>query len=1042
MKIMIDFFLERSLIVNIFTLTIVALGSLYAWNLQKEIFPRVDFGVINVTISYPGSSAEDVERRVIIPMERELKGISGINDMNSLSQEGRGRIIITVEQDATLNDVLDDIKNTVDQVNDLPESVESPNVTSLNNKDQQIISIVLTGEDYGLIKETAKDLKDDLERMSEMRRVSLGGYLPDEIRLEISPAELAHYEITAKDIVDAIRKRNRSIPAGKMETPRGTLFIRVNAEFESLEDVKNVVIRSNSSGENVKISDIARVTRKPNDTSVRYRANGKKAVFLDAVIKDSADIIKSTKKLKIRVQQFFENDSHLNKKITYHYVNEAANWVKRRMNVLIDNGIMGFVLVFVCLLLFLNTRTSIITCLGAPIAFMMSFIGMSMLGITLNMISMFSLILVLGMLVDDSIIVAEYYFQKLEQGLSPKEAARQAALDTIKPISVTIFTSMIAFASFFFVTGTMGKFIWSIPAVVLICLLASLLECYFILPSHLCDFVRIKPLNKNPAWYSSMLNFYRRTLDKALKYYWAVVIFFIVLLLATLWITTTMKFKLFPGDDVRTVFLQIKGNLGNTLERTDKIMAKMEKIVLKELPPQELEQISARIGVLIEQRRKKTAPHYGSLVLHLTSPQDRDRNTDEIIKNLSQKFKPILEEYILTSRKLKGGPPSGKPVDIELSGGDNINQLFEVSQKVERELKKIKGILTTEIDFEEGKKQLSIKVKEEEVRRLGLTTQDVALELRRIYSNESFDIKREEDEDIDIKLFLDEQSRNNIETLNQLYITNKQNRRIPLLRLVETHEEPMAFVIRRKNTKRIISVTAQINSDIITPIEISRQLTPVVDKILQDYPTVKRYFGGENKETNDSMASMLRAFLLSICFIFIVLIGLFGTIRHTLVVMSAIPFGMIGVVLTFKIAGQPLSFMAMLGIVALVGVVINDSIVLVNFINKIRLQEGSLHKAVLDGAVSRYRAIILTTITTAAGLLFLAHPPLAKIVSFGLNKDSDPFLQPMAMSFAWGLIFASSITLLFVPALYISLEKLTGFLSNICKKYFLPRFSP
>ena len=1039
MKGLIDFFLDRSLLVNLFTGVVMVLGTAYVYNLQKEVFPRVDFGVINVTVPYPGSSAEDVERRVIIPMEREIKGISGINDINSLSQEGFGRIIITVEQDADLDKVLDDIKNALDRVTDLPESVESPTTNSISNKDQQIISVVLTGEDYNLVKETAKDLRDDLERMNEMRRVTLGGYLPDEIRLEVSPEKLSYYEVSAKDIVDAVRKRNRSIPGGKIETPGKTLFIRVNAEFESLEDVKNVVIRSNFSGENIKISDVARVTREPDDTGVRYRANGKQAVFLDAVIKDSADIIKSTKKIKTRVQEFFKDNPSLAKQINYSYVNELASWVKRRLSVLVDNGIMGFILVFICLLMFLNTRTAIITCLGAPIAFMMSFIGMSMLGVSLNMISMFSLILVLGMLVDDSIIVAEYYFQKLEKGLPPKEAARQAALDTIKPVSVTIFTSMIAFASFFFVTGTMGKFIWSIPAVVLICLTASLLECYFILPSHLSDFVRIQPRKQNPAWYLSMLNFYRRTLEKCLKYYWAVVIFFVLLLAAAFVTTGTMKRELFPGDDVRTVFLQVKGKLGNTLERTDQIMAHMEKIALAELSSEELEQVNARVGVLLEQRRTKTAPHYGSLVLHLTPPQDRQRSTDEIVDVLSKKFEPILEEYILTARKLKGGPPSGKPVDIEISGGDNVHQLFEVAQKVERELKKVKGILTTEVDYEVGKKQLSFNIKETEARRLGLSTQDVALELRRLYSNESFDIKREEDEDIDIKLFLDKKSRNSLETLNKLYITNKQNRRIPLSRLLETQEKPMAFVIRRKDTKRLISVSAQINSDITTPLEIARNFKPVVDKILQEHPNVQSHFGGENQETKDSMASMGRAFLLSVCFIFIVLITLFGTIRHSIVVISTILFGMIGVVFTFKIADMSLSFMAMMGIIGLVGVVVNDSIVLVNFINKIREKEDDLYKAVITGAVSRYRAIILTTITTAAGLLFLAHPTLARIVSFGINKDSDVFLQPMAMSFAWGLIFASTITLLFVPAFYIMLEKWTNFLARLFRSLFYRR---
>ena len=1021
--------------VNILSVFIVIAGLLYAWSLQKEVFPRVEVGVVTITAVYPSSSSRDVEQRVIIPMERELKGLTGINSMNALSQEGIGRIVIEVEDDADLDKTVDDIKNAIDRVTDLPDIVESPNVHVRSSKDQQIISIILTGKNYLLLKDTAKDLRDDLERMGEMRRINLGGYRPDEIRLETNPEKLAFYEITAKDIVDAVRSRNRSIPAGKIESSQGTLFLRVDAEFRTLDDVRNVIIRSNFSGENVKISDVATVSREPDDTSVRYRANGAQAILLDVIIKDNADIIASTERIKERVQQFFEQNPQLNDKIQHSYADEAASWVHRRLSILLDSGSMGFILVFICLLLFLNLRTAIVTCLGAPIAFMIAFVGMSMVGVTINMISMFSLILVLGMLVDDSIIVAEYYFQKLEAGLSPKDAARAAAVETIRPVSVTIITSMVAFGSFYFVTGTMGKFMWSIPTVVIICLAASLLECYFILPSHLCDFVRIKPEEKNPVWYTAAINLYRKVLEKLLRYYALVLIGFVLLFFSAIWTANTMKVELFPGDDVRTVFFQFRGKLGNTLERTDKILSRVEKLTLKTLPQEELEQIAARVGMLTERDRTKTAPHYGSLILYLTPPLDRKRSTDEIVEDLSQKLKPILDEYILTIRKLQGGPPSGKPVDIELSG-NNLEEIYRAAEKVETKLKDIPGIVTTEIDFERGKKQLSFNVKDAEARRLGLSTQDVALELRRIFSNESFDIQREQDEDIDIKLFLEgpspeaNKSTNELAALDKLYIANKQNRRIPLSRLVEIEEKPIPFIIRRKDAKRTISVTAQNNSDIITPVEVVNKISPEVNKILQEHPTVKAYFGGENEETKSSMNSMLKAFFLSFGLIFVVLIGLFGTVRHTITVMSAIPLGAIGVIYTFKIADQSLSFMSMMGIVGLVGVVINNSIVLVNFINKLRVTEKDLFKVVLDGSVRRFRAVILTTVTTAAGLLFLAHPILAKIFSFGVNTDSDPFLQPMAMSFAWGLIFASAITLFFIPSLYLALEKAHQFISN------------
>lgn len=1004
---LINYFLKNSLVVNLITILIVVVGLISVYTLQKETFPTVEFDVVLVRTVYPGSSSEDVEKLVTIPIERELKGVAGIKNLNALSAEASSIIYLEVEPDEDINVVLDDIKNAVDSVVDLPEDVDKPKVINLTNKRRGIIQVALNGGTYDELRKYSKKLRDEIEAIPFIASANLGGYLPDQIEIKINSEKLIEKELTLDEVKNTLLARNLNLSAGSIAVGNSDVSIRTVAEFKNMEDIKDLVIRSNFSGQSVRLKDIATFRKGPDEKGFIQRVNGKRAIFMSVKMLEKGDILESVQKVRAVTDKFLNRDDVKKIGLEVEYVNDSSYYVKRRLGILSNNGILGIFLVFGCLLLFLNFSTSVITSLGAPIAFMTSFLIMQYLGISINLISMFALILVLGMLIDDSIILAEQFYQKIEDGMDPHQAAREAAIETIGPISATILTTVIAFGALFFMGGIMGKFLRPVPMVVIICLAASWLECFFLLPAHLKDFCKIKKRKSNkPHWFESVKNKYGDFLDFFLKSPWIVCAIFIGIFLFSAYTAKSMKFELFPGDDVRIAYFQIKGPVGVPIKETDNKVAAIEKLLMS-YPRTEIKKIKSMVGTLIGQQGNRTGSHYGSAMIYLTPPNARERSTDEILDEIKIKTQDLIKPYEITITKVQGGPPKGKAIEIDISG-DSLDELKLVSEQVRKKLSEIDGVIASEIDFEAGKKQILAKVNDAESKRLGVSTIAVASELRRAFAKDSVSEIRESDEDIQIKLMLDIPYENKLDVLSKLYVKNNRGQNITLGKVVDFGEAPGAFVIRRTNRKRIFSVSGTLDKKKLTPTSVAEKMKPEVKKIMENYPDLSYEFGGENKNTKESMGRLIRAAGIALVCIFFVLVVMFGSFGAPFVIMSAIPLGMIGVVWSFYAFDLALGFMATMGMVALVGVVVNDSIVLVNFIIK-QIDKGlPIIDAVRAACVSRLRPVFLTTITTVAGLLPIAHAP-----------GGDPFLKPMALSFAYGLMFATFVTLVFVPSFFI-----------------------
>ena len=759
MRNIIKFFVERSLLVNLMTLFILVLGGLSFFQIKKEMFPPVDFDIILIKKNYPGSSTEDVESLMTIPIEKKLKNMEGIKKMNALSVEGQSIFYLELDPDEDSKEILSEIKSDIDSIEDFPDNTKNPQIRLLKNKNRTMLRIALVGGEEKKLREEAKKLQERLEELPEVSKVELDGYRDEQIQINLKSKNLNDYQVTLGEVVRAIQDANLTLSAGGMEHKNKEIMARTVGEFKNLEDVEKVVIRSNLNGQHVRLSQLGKVARVFADEKTISRANGKKAIYLSVKKKFQADILKTSVKVKKLVKEWKEKKG---KGIFSLLLDDRSFYVKRRLGVLTSNGIQGLALVLFVLILFLNVPVAIITSLGAPLAFLVSFIFMESLGLSINLISMFGLILVLGMLVDDSIIVAEYFYQKVEEGMDKKEAAIGAGVETIKPILATVLTTMMAFSSLYFISGVMGKFLWPIPSVVIICLLASLFECFFILPNHLYEFSFIKNKKLKPKkWFSYMLSAYGFLLEKAQKIYGVVVLIFFVVLVGSLFIAKGMRFELFPGDDARILQVNLKGKVGLLLEKTDEDMQRLGEVIKQNLKEDELESLRTWSGAQMNGFGNKRGGHYGSALIYLTQPMDRVRDTNSIVTELNKIVAKKFPDYIFTIEVFSGGPPKGKPVEVELSG-KKLHELKMSALKVKDFLLKEKGVLNSEIDFEEGKKQFIFSINELEAKRLGISHRQIALGIRQAIAKDAVSSIREDDEDIDIVMNFEKEKKRHL----------------------------------------------------------------------------------------------------------------------------------------------------------------------------------------------------------------------------------------------------------------------------------------
>lgn len=1005
------FFVKRHMLANLFTIMALLLGIGALVQIKRDIFPEVDFGQVNITTFYPGASPEDVELNVTNEIEDELKGISDIDRITSYSMENFSVITVFIDLEADDKDeVRADIREAVNRVTDLPEEVtEAPLVTAINNEILPVIEVGVAGDlPYSELRESARLFKKKLENVKGVSRTEEFWYLDREIKVQVSPDAINRYQVPLQHIAGAISRRNIRLSGGSIDSYASEKSLVTLSQFDEPSQVKDVIVRSSFSGPIVKVGELATVVDGFKDPRIITRMQGKPAITFQVLKKNSADIIRTVDAVRQFVDEEKEN---LQDGVEILFSNDISTYVRNRFNVVLSNGAIGLGLLLIVMAIFLSIRTAFWVAISIPVILLGVIFLLPVTGAYLDIISLTAMLLVIGIIVDDGIIVTENIVRRRELGDSPEEAASRGILEVFKPVGATLLTTFLAFAPMFFMVGVTGQFVMSIPLVISLALFVSLFELVIALPAHLVPGLKkIRTKEKKKSyWFDSVRDMFRKLLSQMLRLRYLFIVISIALFIGSIWYATNkMKFILFPDTAADSFVIYLETPIGSSIKKTSDRVRPIEALV-DSLPSNELSSYATKIGSHGE-RNPGENDHWAMVRVNLTPYAKRGRTAVQIVDQLRQKTSR-LEGFERIMYDIEGGgPPVGDPITIRVVGSDD-DMRRKLSDSLVAFLRTFDAVSELDRNDKKGKQQVELKVDYEKLSRLGLTASDVANTVRIAYDGQVVTSVRYADEEVDFRVMLDRKARNDLTHLTELLIPNERGRLITLDDVAGFEIGPGPGSYYHYNGERTTTITSDLKKDSeYTPVQITSQAVDHFN-LDRDWPGMRFVIGGEAEETEESFRSLFIAFGIAVVGIYFALILLFNSVTQPLMVMIAIPFGIIAVIIAFALHGEPLGFMALMGLVGLTGVVVNDSLVLVNHINKLREEhpDESVLVLVARGTADRLRAVIMTTLTTVAGLLPLAY---------GIG-GSDPFIAPMALALGYGLLFVTPLTLVFVPSLYI-----------------------
>jgi len=1008
MKQIIAFFVRHGVLVNLTTLILLTGGIYAAMNMQREAFPSINFDVIAISGSYPGAAPREVERLLVTPIEQEMKGIDGINAIRSTAFSGTMQI--TVEVDPNFEDrsrLVADIQQAINRA-DLPVDLPAdPVIMEVKSEQAPVLTFSIYGDFQPLeLKHLSTRIEDDVRNIKGVATVFVQGDRKEEIRIVPDPQKMRRHRVSINDIAALIRGWNINAPGGRLKAPDGQRIIRITGEFRSAEDAANLVLRANERGQALRLKDVAEVT----DTLERpYRyvgARGDPAINMIVVKKGDADIIKlvdSVRAYLATIPKTYGANVHVSA------YNDLSTITRLRLGVLTNNGAIGLVLVLALLLLFLRPAVALTTAWGLPVIFFSGIAVLYVAGITLNLLVMFGFIMVLGLMVDDAIIIGENATWHMEQGLSPEQATIEGTYELIGPVTATVLTTIVAFLPLMYMDGIIGKFVYSIPVVVIVLLSFSWFEAIFILPNHIRDIANANKHPKERALFIWISNIYVWLLHKAVKLRYLTILLTILGLLASVALATTMKFQLFPSGAESTFYLRVNMPTGTTLEHMRDRLQKLDVEVRKRIDPAILETTTMVAGENSADQRealKQIGDRFGFERVILIPFTQRTTSAFDVMDKIEKEIPPLFPDMDISFAMQKPGPPVGRALQVELTGPDEAS-MTRVAKHLMAILATIKGVYAVESDLEPGDPEIRIVMDRKLAAYAGVDLATVSTHIRAAFDGWRVSTIKRGKEEVNVTIRYPEQAQRDIHTLMQLEIPNKRGGLVPLNRIAKLENRPGTSSIRHKNGQRVINVSAEVNQKDMN----SKQLNNIVQQrqsewMGADAASVHVHLGGEEEKTQESVRGLIFSFVFALLGIFAILAVQFNRIGYPILVMLAIPFGAIGIIVGFFLHGSPISFMAMMGFVALTGVVVNASLVMAVFIQRL-IEEGMpWRQAILESGKRRLRAVLLTAITTVVGLLPTAY-------GWG---GFDPFVAPMALALSWGLMFSTVITLFSVPA--------------------------
>lgn len=1046
--------MNNPVLANMLMIIIIVFGA-YAWiNLPRELTPEIALQSATITTLYPGASPEEVEKLVTAPIEDAIEeNVSKINLLFSTSSEGRSIISVDFEEmsDRDYDKEIENLRTAVEGVNDLPEEIlDDPRVEELDISSGFPMLTIVVGGDISerQMRDIAENLKDEILDIKNIASVRIAGLREREIWVEMDPDRLKAYQIPIAGVVAALGASNLNLPAGTMELGNTEFMVRTMGEFASPETIGETIIAVQPTGTPLRLKDVATVSDTYEEARTLSRISGEPSISLSVQKKTEGNTIALVAELRELVKK---RSGDLPDGAELTAVNDYSVILKERLGILETNALFGLILVVLMLLLFIGWRNAMFAALGIPVAFMATFWFMSLGGYSLSGVSLFGLILVVGIVVDDAIVVVENIYRHLEAGASPKVAAIRGAEEVGWPVLAASLTTICAFGPLMFMSGVSGQFMRVVPIMAILVLLASLFEVFVILPAHVSEWGRPKPRTGRSrleplrtrsrhtfaltayivgflAWFGTVFdlirNRYVRVLKMTIRYRYVFVgsVLFIGSIVCVSAFVLLDK-ELFPGEDFPQFYVKAEMPPAYGIQETTGIIAQIEEAT-KTLPASEIAAIVSNVGLHTPTSGMMEGVTYGSnfgeVIVELTPKQERTRGVDAIIAELRTKTTAISGIEELNFITQEGGPPSGQDVEVKVKG-PRFEQLTALADTLKASLLQMDGVYDIRDDFRTGKSELRIYLKPEKAHQYGLTTFQVAQTVRTAIEGAKATTYREADEAIDVIVKYEEDTLGNLTELNNLLIATPTGPIVPLKDVADIVEEKGYSDIRRFDGERAITVYASVDRAKTTPFAANQALIGAFADVGSLYPGYQLDFRGLFDEIIESFSELWKLFVVGLLLIYVVLGAQFKSFIQPIIIMLAVPFGMIGAMVGLFLANATLSMVAMFGIVALSGIVVNDSIVLIDFINKYRERGYNKWYAILKGGSIRLRPIILTSLTTIFGLI-----PMA----IGLGGKS-PIWMPMAYTIIFGLALATTMTLFVMPALYAITTDLRGvFLKN------------
>lgn len=1006
---------------NLLMLLLLGGGIWTSLNIQKEVFPQFQLDIVEISVGYPGAAPAEVEQGILLPIEETVRGVQGIKEITSTAREGRGSVTIELVTGTDRMKAFQDIDQAVNRIRTFPDDIDDPEVT-LQAQQQDVMEIGLYGDvDIWTLRKLAERLRDRLLSEPSLTQVEIENTPDYVMHVEIPQHKLREYNLTLGDVARIIRGSSEDVPAGALETSGGEILLRMKERKQWAREFENIEIVTTPAGASVTLGDLATITDGFEEAGFHSRFNRQYSVELG--------IYRIGKQSPLDIAETVENvmadfESTLPAGVEYRIGSNRADDYRERLSLLLENGVIAVLIVLIILAVFLEYRLAFWVMMGMTISFVGGVMFLPMVDVSINMISMFAFLVVLGIVVDDAIVVGENVFEYRQQGMGPMEAAIAGARDISRPVTFSIITTIIAFIPLLFIPGTTGKFWWPLPAVVIIVLAVSLLEALFILPAHLghvskkSDHAFGRFMRRwQQAFGERADRFvdtrYRHFLDWCIRHRYVTLTSAVMLLIVVgaYGYSGHMGMIMMPEVAADEIEAGVRLPVGVTPEQAAEVAMEITHSTHRMFEEHDLHLVAEGIKTNVR------GSSFIDVEIVMRPPDEHDMTTAEVIQLWRDEIGDIPGVDQITFEAESGPGGWRQDISVDLSHSD-IDVLEQASQAFLRRVEQFSEARDVNDNYNKGKEQFDFVLRPEG-RNLGLTAADVGQQVRDAFYGALAMRQLRGTNEIEVRVKLPYEERKDIQNLENFVVCTPDGMEVPLLEVVEIRRDEAFTSINRRDGRRVVTVSLDVEPKRAMGRVIEAIRAEELPQLRADFPGITWTFQGTQAEMRESTAALWGGFALAMGVVYALLAVAFGSYVQPLIVMFAIPFGIVGAVIGHILLGYDLSLISMMGVIALSGVVVNDSLIMIDYAN--RKREGmSAFEAIHQAGLRRFRPIMLTTVTTFGGLT----PIILE------TSRQAYYLIPMAISLGFGIVFATSIILVIVPCLYMILEDVLSLASR------------